>query len=85
MSLTWDTAQDRIWFARWNDDDTGLCLYAVVEGLPDHNDWDWAVWLPDEPKLIRRGIARSSIEASVAADAAAEECLRESRKILKGL
>jgi hypothetical protein len=85
MSLTWDRAQDRIWFARWDDGDTGLCLYAVVEGLPDCSDWDWAIWLPDEPKLTRRGIARSAREASIAAGVAAEECLRETGKNLKDL
>jgi hypothetical protein len=85
MSLMWDTAQDRIWFARWDDSDTGLCLYAVVEALPDCRDWDWAVWLSDEPKLTKRGTARSPVEASIAASVAAEDCLRETSKSLKGL
>ena len=85
MNLMWDTAQDRIWFARYDDGVTGLRLYAVVEGLPDRCEWDWAVWLPDEPKLAKRGIARSALEASIAAGEATEECLRRSGKSLKGL
>jgi hypothetical protein len=79
MSLTWDTAQDRIWYARWADSHTGLRLYVIVEGMPNSCEWDWSVWLPDEPKLTKRGIARSALEASTAAKAAVEECLRESR------
>ena len=85
MRLTWDTAQDRIWFARWDDTDTVLRFFAVVEQLPDRGEWDWSVWLPDDPKITRRGIARSALEASVTAGEAVEECLRTSRMSLKGL
>lgn len=82
VKFTWDTAQDHIWFAQWRDPGTGLRLYAVVEGLPGRREWDWAVWLPDEPKLTRRGIARSAVEASTAAGEAAEACLQDSGGIL---
>jgi hypothetical protein len=76
MGLVWDTAQDNIWFARYRDHCTGLWLHAVLEGLPDSEEWDWAVWLPDEPKIARRGVARSRMDASVAAEEAANQCLR---------
>jgi hypothetical protein len=85
MSLTWDMTQDTVWFARSEDSVTGLRLYAVVESLPHRDDWDWSVWLPDGPKLTKRGIARSAVEAATAADEAAEECLRESRGHLRDL
>jgi hypothetical protein len=77
MSLTW-TLQDRIRFARCDDSLTGLVLYAIVECLPDGDAWDWSVWLPDDPKRIKYGVARSASEAVAAADVAAETCLRES-------
>ena len=76
MSLSWDTTRGRIQFARWKDGQTGLRLYAVAEQLPDGDGWDWAVWLPDEPKLARRGVARSALEAASAAGEAAEQCFR---------
>jgi len=75
MSLAWNMAEDRLWFARWDDQRTGLRLYAVVENVPCRDQWDWEIWLPDEPKIAKCGIARSSHEAINAARRALEECL----------
>jgi hypothetical protein len=85
MKLSWYAVEKRIWFARWEDHRTRLRLYAVVEGVPGRTTWDWTVWLPDEPKIVERGVAQSALAASVAADEAAEQCLRASGEYLKGL
>jgi len=85
MSLIWDTAQGSIWFARWDDPNTRLRLYVVVEGVPESNEWDWEVWLRDEPKIVKSGLARSVREASAAAREAAEECLTTSGASIKEL
>ena len=85
MGLIWDTEESCVWFARWDDQNSKLRLYVVVEGLPGGEEWDWEVWLEDEPKIVKRGIAQSAFDASAAAGKVADECLRKSGEGLKRL
>jgi hypothetical protein len=73
MVVSWDKTADRIWFGTWGDGHLPVLLYLVAERLPDLSGWDWAVWQPQQPMIVRRGIAPSASRAAAAAEAAAAQ------------
>lgn len=70
MVISWNKTDDRIWFGTWGDA-ARILLYLVAERLPDAGGWDWAVWQPDKPGILRRGVAASALQATATAEAAA--------------
>lgn len=71
MVISWDKTDSRIWLGSFGDAGAAVELYLVVENLPNSTDWDWAVWNPEEPSIVQRGIAASAPEAATAAEEAA--------------
>jgi len=73
MIVSWDKTSDRIWFGRWGDASATILLYLVAEILPGGKGWDWSVWRPGEPAILKRGVAHSAKLAAAAAEAAAAD------------
>jgi hypothetical protein len=76
LVVSWDKADDRIWYGVWGDDQASIRLYLVAERLPDLSGWDWSVWQSNKPRILRRGFASSASEATAAAETAASHWLR---------
>lgn len=76
MVVSWDKSDGHIWYGVLGDDQAGIRLYLVVECLPDLSGWDWSVWQANKPKILRRDIAPSALEAAAAAETAAVRWLK---------
>jgi hypothetical protein len=82
VTITWDKTDEQIWFGVWRGDEAPAPLYLIAERLPKSHTWDWAVWQPNKPAILRRGTASSPLDAAANAEEAARGLRRVEQSVL---